>query len=162
MTRGETTLPMLMEGAIINSQAKLVPNIICAYTCYCSSWRGPSLTLRQNWSPTLYVHILVIAVSVFFPLSAFWVDPIFFFFLIFFSPKKKKMDDAQTHFGPDETSVMRLAYCVDYKPNMLHNRNQSVYGHRIARHMFDKEKRAVVEEKKKEKRKKRRQHIYIA
>jgi hypothetical protein len=60
------------------------------------------------------------------------------------------MDDAQTHFGPDRTSVMRLAYFVDYKPNMLHNRTQSVYGHCIARHMFDKEKRAVVEGKKEE------------
>jgi hypothetical protein len=55
---------------------------------------GPSfINSGQKWSPTLYVHILVIVVS-FFSLVCLWPDPIAF-----------------------------------YKPNMLHNMTQSVYGH---------------------------------
>ncbi len=69
-----------------------------------------------------------------------------------------------------DPSVMRLAYCVHYKPDMLNNRTQSVYGqhqdvsgHRIMRDTcLTRKKRAVVEgTKKKEKEKKREaKHLY--
>lgn len=89
-----------------------------------------------------------------FLLSAFGLIHLF---LIYFKKKKKRW--IMPRHTLDQTSVMRLAYCVLYKPNMLHNTTRSVYGqhqdvsgHRIARHMFDEEKRAVVEgTKKKEK-----------
>ncbi len=120
-----------MEGAIINSRKS-----------------GP----QHHY---MCIYLLLQFFFFFSPLSAFWPDSSFFL-NIFFCQKKRDGWCPDTFWTrPDQT---RRVLCVwpivfHYKPNMLqHYSTQSVYGqhqdvseHRIARHIFDKAKRAVVE-----------------